>query len=47
MFDDPSLTAVNIILIVGAVFAFLMARWVGRLNKQQHAKNVAAKSIAH
>ncbi len=47
MFSNPESAIVNGILLVGIVFALMMARWVGKLNKEQHAKNRAFKSMLH
>lgn len=48
MFDGSTTTSiVNGILLFGIVCALLGARWVGKLNKEQHAKNLAAKASAH
>lgn len=44
MFSDLGSSVVNGILIVGILFALFGARWVGKLNKELHDKNVAAKA---
>lgn len=43
MFDDPTLAAVNLVLIVGIVLALLAAPWLRKGNEELHAKNLAAR----
>lgn len=43
MFDDPTLAAVNLVLIVGIVLALLAAPWLRKGNRELHAKNLAAR----
>lgn len=44
MFTNPEVSIVNSILLFGIVAAVLFARWVGKLNKEQHERNRAARA---
>lgn len=44
MFSDPTIAIVNIVMIVGILVALVGARFVGKQNKDLHAKNVAARA---
>ena len=44
MFSDPTSSIVSVIMIAGIVLALFGSHWVGRLNKELHAKNLAART---